>query len=474
MGILADVMKVKEFEAAQADKDIGQISASIENFVNMSNAAKDNVRKSQLADLQRRNVESQIEARKPSALAQSVERADAITKLREAGDKRSLDVVRSIINPPATAQESLAALTSPTDKVSEVFIQPSAQIKDVDNIDLSRPIINNADGSFSTERTIGIEADGKHINIPTIVDGVQVSEQEAVQAFKEGRNKPTGIFSTREEADQAAQGRSSKIGELRGEEAQQPREEQLHAISQQTDEITGKPTPQALSATAELKRDAKEKANAIAADAAVLMADAKEGDKIRDNMDAGSAKLDLTLNEFINFASEQHDLLKVKPGPLSGFLANTLGKLSATHRNRFFNSFKGSTIELAAFVGRNAMPGTRAARIIDLFKESTPDEFSTMTDGIRNSAVSWGEAIATDFGKHQDEYIPGYSKMNMQEQAQARKEIFFPYQRAQVELMEDTYVVQAYKKNPELFNDKEQSQVKQTIIRDVRRRRGVK
>ena len=82
-------------------------------------------------------------------------------------------------------------------------------------IDLSRPKIQNSDNTFSTERTIGIEEDGKHYLIPTIVNGVELSGDDAVRAFQEGRNKPVGVFNSQAEADAAAPLRSKRIGEVR-------------------------------------------------------------------------------------------------------------------------------------------------------------------------------------------------------------------------------------------------------------------
>lgn len=86
-------------------------------------------------------------------------------------------------------------------------------------IDQSSPILNNADGSFSTEKTIGISADigdgEKFYNIPTIVDGRERSAEEAVDLFRRGVNKPVGVFATQAEADAAAPMRSQQIGEVR-------------------------------------------------------------------------------------------------------------------------------------------------------------------------------------------------------------------------------------------------------------------
>lgn len=83
-------------------------------------------------------------------------------------------------------------------------------------IDMSRPRIENPDGSFSTERTITVEADGKHFLIPTIVGGKQLSEDAAVKAWRDGKNKAVGEFDTAAEAERQAKSRSRRIGDLRG------------------------------------------------------------------------------------------------------------------------------------------------------------------------------------------------------------------------------------------------------------------
>ena len=75
----------------------------------------------------------------------------------------------------------------------------------------SRPIIRNPDGSISTERTITIEADGRHLILPTIVDGKQVSENDAVRLWREGKNQAVGNFSTAEEANRAARERTEAL-----------------------------------------------------------------------------------------------------------------------------------------------------------------------------------------------------------------------------------------------------------------------
>lgn len=83
-------------------------------------------------------------------------------------------------------------------------------------IDLTRPSLDNPDGSISTENTITItDVEGRVLNIPTIIGGEQVSNEEAERMFNEGGNPAVGQFNSVGEAVAAAEARSKRIGELR-------------------------------------------------------------------------------------------------------------------------------------------------------------------------------------------------------------------------------------------------------------------
>jgi hypothetical protein len=73
------------------------------------------------------------------------------------------------------------------------------------NIDLTnRPKVSNPDGSYSTVRTIGIEIDGgRHVNIPTVINGKVVSNEEAINYFKK-TGQHLGMYKNQKEADAAA------------------------------------------------------------------------------------------------------------------------------------------------------------------------------------------------------------------------------------------------------------------------------
>jgi len=69
------------------------------------------------------------------------------------------------------------------------------------NIDLNnRPEIQNPDGSVSTVKTITIEEDGRTILLPTIVNGKELSKEEAVNHYHE-TGEHMGKFKTQKDAD---------------------------------------------------------------------------------------------------------------------------------------------------------------------------------------------------------------------------------------------------------------------------------
>lgn len=87
-------------------------------------------------------------------------------------------------------------------------------------LDMERPKLGNSDGSFSTERTITIDAQTPNgvvrwYNIPTIVGGKRLSEDEATDLFFKGQNPPVGDFESLDRALEAARSRSDAIGNLR-------------------------------------------------------------------------------------------------------------------------------------------------------------------------------------------------------------------------------------------------------------------
>ena len=83
-------------------------------------------------------------------------------------------------------------------------------------IDMERPVINNPDGSFSTERTATYEMDGKHYVIPTIVAGIQHDPDSALGLWRQGKNREVGVFGSADEANQYAKQRTLSIGQKRG------------------------------------------------------------------------------------------------------------------------------------------------------------------------------------------------------------------------------------------------------------------
>lgn len=378
MTLLSDVIQLKQSERENELRDISAIGSSVENFITIK-------RDAETAELNRRNIESQIATR---------ERVDPLSKLITRG--KAIDAAKTIADTTGD--------TTALDTLRNVSRDP----KDF----LSDPV---ADITPSIPPTVTPSVD-------EFLPGQEISPAQAV------------LPTVGEGVERLPSGDISEIGKV------------------------------------QLGLQEKKAAAVITGEAAVDVQELKEGAKVRRNLSSGDLKLDLTLGEFFKFGKEQQELLGLPAGPLAGALSKITSAVSAEAKNRFLAAFEGSRIELAAFVGRNAMPGTRAARIIDLFRQTTPSPFDTISSGIRNAAVSWGETIATDFGANRDEYIPGYSDMSIEEQRKARKDILKPYVNEQIKVFEDTYTIEAYKVSPEMFTEKDRVRAEQLVREDIRNR----
>lgn len=79
-----------------------------------------------------------------------------------------------------------------------------------------KPQVPQKDGTISTEKSIGIEMDGKYYVIPTIVNGKSLTPEAAIAAFEQGTNKPLGEFKSEDEATAFAEDRSRALDKATG------------------------------------------------------------------------------------------------------------------------------------------------------------------------------------------------------------------------------------------------------------------
>ena len=143
--------------------------------------------------------------------------------------RRELAALRArgiVLDAPAERDLIRAALFVQREQQGGNEQQPSRGSLGERPIDLSRPILQNNDGTFSTEQTITIGADGRFFNIPTIVNGQRVGEEQAIALWRAGRNEAVGEFLTEEEALASARSRTERIGRVRA-----PLEERAAAYS---------------------------------------------------------------------------------------------------------------------------------------------------------------------------------------------------------------------------------------------------
>jgi len=74
-----------------------------------------------------------------------------------------------------------------------------------------KPTVLQKHGGISTEKTITIEADGRHYVIPTIINGQSYTPEAAINAFMTKKNKPIAVFDSADEAKAFAEQRSRDL-----------------------------------------------------------------------------------------------------------------------------------------------------------------------------------------------------------------------------------------------------------------------
>ena len=147
MGILAEVIAFKQQEDKKSLLDIMAIGDSVESFINIRKDQKKQKRQSLIDDLSRRNIESQIEARKPSVLDELLERGKAFEAAAiiadQTGNTSLLDTLRAgsddlkdLLSPEGT--EDITSVDRFLPKKESQAVQPSLPRTDGLGVGLER------------------------------------------------------------------------------------------------------------------------------------------------------------------------------------------------------------------------------------------------------------------------------------------------------------------------------------------------
>ena len=101
-------------------------------------------------------------------------------------------------------------------------------------IDPSRVQVQNPDGTISTEKSITFKDGDNWVNIPSLVQGKQLTDEQAIAQFRDGLNPATGVYLTQKAAEGAAEARSAEIGRMLDQAANPARaQEQAQAETNQ-------------------------------------------------------------------------------------------------------------------------------------------------------------------------------------------------------------------------------------------------
>lgn len=269
----------------------------------------------------------------------------------------------------------------------------------------------------------------------SVAESFNESEQSLrTESFLRGRNAPTQA-----EFD-AALGRGDTIGQDLGRDVS----------AQQRPRVTAPP-----GAPLSLQMKAEEANIALQKSEAQSEIDVKESlnqkiskDQLQTSQDLLNVdlKIDNSFDTFLDVANRTMELTKAGPGVIGGTFSSVLGALKA---NEYVEGFEGSLIEVAAAVGRVAIPGARATRLVDLFKNTGISINDTIESAVATSADSFRNAVATDMSRNAKEYLtPEQQKLPRRQQTEFLKESLREFERT----YRDTLFRKAYAKNPALLS----------------------
>lgn len=195
----------------------------------------------------------------------------------------------------------------------------------------------------------------------------------------------------------------------------------------------------------------------IASDKEVVTAMRKGRIKSKADLFNADLKIGNTSDSWLDTVDFTFRETGLRPGPVAGVATQVLGR---TKQNPYFEGFKGGMVEYAAAVGRIAIPGSRAVRIINLFKGTAPDSFSSIASGIQNASDSYRNAVSSDISNAISNNDKSYDPLIA---AAGTKE---DYVRNLEQLYKITMAARVLRKNPDLFPEEEQVEVLGGVLRE--------
>lgn len=164
-------------------------------------------------------AKSQIEAQQSDPVADFLQRGKLIETaqlIQSEGGQVPPDLINFLLGGQQQPQQAPQQTQIPiTQQNGRQFGQLASEQQTLFNTTGKKSVQQPRTGGISSERTIGINVKGKEVLIPTIIDGVQLTNEEAIQHFlKTGEN--FGVFNTVEEAEAAAEQRVRMLDRASG------------------------------------------------------------------------------------------------------------------------------------------------------------------------------------------------------------------------------------------------------------------
>lgn len=397
MGILSEVMQIKQFEREKELADISQIGNAVSNFINMRQMAKENERQKKIDDLL---VEQQAFERKQKDRAYELDVTGMDLRQQELGEtKRRTDL-----------QERQIAIEEKEDPLTDLKKQQMEA-----DIELTKKKTKSSKLEELLERGNTIK---------TLKEAALAGDQESLGALQailqpqeteQSMNTVDSFLPPQRNVGNALQPAESNVTN-RVQQFLDNSELKLQRQSMQKD-ILGRATPEAEVAKTQLSNIQKQKESDIQMKKELDTAASKEAQKTNVDFLNAQNKLKLSFDSFVDTVIETKDITGLKPGPLSGIASNLLGALGI---NDMIDAFKGGNIETAAALGKISMNGARAIRLIDLFRKTLPNEFDTTESALNQVVLSYKNAMISLISRSTKEIFPDLDTSTLEGKQQVR------------------------------------------------------
>lgn len=183
-----------------------------------------------------------------------------------------------------------------------------------------------------------------------------------------------------------------------------------------------------------------------------------------------SGRANVVVEGWLDYLERGQQLTGAKAGPIQAILNTPFDLLRV---NQFKEAFDGMNPEYSAAVAKASIPNVRALRMVDVFSKGKPNKWSSVMSGINNAGASQKMALAGYLAKHPENVTrkdgtPIIWKTNKAKWNKRNMELLNAFEKN----YNDGWLLQFYRRNPQLLYPKDRSYVEKLIEGELSARGG--